>query len=100
MAASSRQLNTVALAPFSSEEMLSFLSEHGSINLDDVAKQMQESRRKKLLEKHKSSIFKSKDGRWRTYLKDKETGKRRMIVKTYQLKSLLKVLKLDYEIVV
>ena len=74
MATSNKKLNTAALALFSSEDVLSFLSEHGNINLDDVATQMQESRRNELLKKHKSSIFKSKDGRWRTYVKD-ETKK-------------------------
>ena len=67
---------------FTSDEMLSYLSENGIINMNDVSEMMQDSRRISLLNKHPYRIYQGKDGRWRTYVKDESKPHgRRLIVK-------------------
>ncbi len=70
-------------ASFSSDDVLSFLTENGTIDLRDVEEQMRKSRKERILEKHPYKIYQGKDGRWRTHLPD-ETKKegRRLIVKS------------------
>ena len=64
--------------------MLSFLEDNGMINVEDVETIMM----KKLVEKtikdnHPYEIYRSKDGRWNTYIKDTDSPRgRKRIVKT------------------
>ncbi len=68
--------------PFTSEEVLSYLSENGMINMNDVSESMQEAKRNSILNKHPYRIFQGKDGRWRTYVKDETNSYgRKMLVK-------------------
>ena len=77
------KLNTASLASFSPEEMLSYLQENGKIDLGDVSNEMQNTRRKQLLAKHNYKIYRGKDGRWRTYIKDDSLSSgRKLLVKT------------------
>ena len=59
-------------------EILNFLVDSGSIDLDGVEIQMKKTRRDQFLSKHPYSIYQDKDGRWRTYVKDevKKHGRR------------------------
>lgn len=60
------------------KNILSFLEEQGMINIDDVQVMMEEKRRQDIISKHEFSIFKDKDGRWKTTIRDssKKNGKR------------------------
>lgn len=72
-------------ANISSEHMLSFLHEHGIINIDDVQKQMNKKRKEELLKQHPFDIWQGNDSRYRTYLSDStQKSGRRMIVKTHE----------------
>ncbi len=78
------QLNNPSSASFSAQEMLSFLEDNGMISVEDVETMMM----KKMVEKtikdnHPYEIYKSKDGRWNTYIKDADNPRgRKRIVKT------------------
>lgn len=69
---------------FSSQEILSYLSQNGTIDLRDVEHDMRRSRKEKILKKHPYTIYQGTDGRWRTHLPDesKKEG-RRLIVKSH-----------------
>ena len=60
------------------DDMLKFLQDQGIIDLDDVREKMEQERRRRILSKHKYSIFQDKDGRWKTTILDstKKNGKR------------------------
>ena len=67
------------------EEILSFMTTNGMIDLDGVETQMRISRRKKIIDAHPYSIYEGSDGRWHTYVKDETKGSgRRMIVRKTQ----------------
>ena len=70
-------------ASFSDSEILSFLTENGTIDLRDVEEKMKKARKESILKEHPYKIYQGKDGRWRTHLPDesKKEG-RRLIVKT------------------
>lgn len=57
-------------------DLLNYALEHGMINLSYVQEQIDMNKRKELLEKHPYKISQGKDGKWRTYLPDKEKGRR------------------------
>ena len=63
--------------------MLSFLTENGIINTDDVQDQMKKKFKEAILKHHRHKIWQGKDGRYRTHIDD-STAKsgRRLIVKT------------------
>lgn len=65
------------------DEILKFAIETGIINMPGVQSKIAMKKRKELLEKHTYKIWKGNDGKWRTYLPDKEKG-RRMIKKNSQ----------------
>ena len=68
---------------FTPDEILSYISQNGTIDLRDVEEDMRKSRKEKILEKHPYSIYQGSDGRWRSHLPDesKKEG-RRLIVKS------------------
>ncbi len=68
---------------FTPDEILSHLSQNGTIDLRDVEEDMRKSRKEKILEKHPYSIYQGSDGRWRSHLPDesKKEG-RKLIVKS------------------
>lgn len=65
---------------FEKDEILDFLSNNGIISIEDVETIM---KRKEIEAAHQYAIYQGKDGRWRTYVKDEEKG-RRLIVKKNQ----------------
>lgn len=74
------QLNNPVSASFSPEEMLSFLSDSGTIDLSRVRNEMIKAEIDKVIESsHKSPITQGPDGRWRTSVY--EGKKRRLIAK-------------------
>ena len=78
---SSSKKTAIGMTDYSPEEILGFLSRSGQINFNDVEKAMKDSMLKKVLqEKHPYKIFRSKDGRWNTYVKDpaKPSGRKRI----------------------
>lgn len=56
-------------------EILQFIIQSGIINFDDVQNNMEAMKRKELLDKHLYKIWQGKDGKWYTYLPDKEKGR-------------------------
>lgn len=74
---------SLAAAP-TAEELLAYLAASGTIDLDGAKAQMAKSQKEDLLrEKHPYKIYKSKDGRWRTYIRDGESSQgRKLIVRT------------------
>lgn len=57
------------------KDLLKFIVDSGMINLSYVQEQIEMNKRKELLEKHPYSIWQGKDGKWYTYLPDKEKGR-------------------------
>lgn len=69
--------SSLGLSEMGAAEMLSFLAQSGTINLDGVAAAMKKAEEERILrEHHPYKIFKGSDGRWKTYIRD-ETKKRR-----------------------
>lgn len=62
-------------------ELLKYAVENGMIDLSYVQEQIEMSKRNELLEKHPYAISRGSDGKWRTYLPDKEKG-RKMVKKS------------------
>ena len=60
----------------SDAELLKFMEDNGMINLSCVRKQKAMSDRKRYLSNHPYKIWQGKDGYWRTYLPDKEKGRK------------------------
>ena len=71
------ELNNLQCA--NENDILRFIINSGIINLSDVQNGMEAMKRKELLEKHPYKIWQGKDGKWRTYLPDK--NQRKMIKK-------------------
>lgn len=63
------------------DDLLKYAIENGMIDLSYVQEQIEMNKRKELLGKHPYTISHGNDGKWRTYLPDKEKG-RRMIKKS------------------
>ena len=60
-----------------------YVLENNIIDLSYVQEKIEMTKRKELLEKHPYKISQGKDGKWRTYVPDKESG-RKMIKKNTQ----------------
>ena len=71
------ELNNLQCA--NENDILRFIINSGIINLSNVQNGMEAMKRKELLEKHPYKIWQGKDGKWRTYLPDK--NQRKMIKK-------------------
>ena len=54
---------------------LRFIIDNGMININDVQNSMEAMKKKELSEKHPYKIWQGKDGKWYTYLPDKEKGR-------------------------
>ena len=66
------KMNSYAiLASLSPQEILDFQIRNGMLNLDDVREQIVDKERKKILQMHPYAISHGKDGRWRTWVPDK-----------------------------
>lgn len=63
-------------------EMLNYAIEHGMIDLSHIEDIIEMNKRKELLSKHTSPITQGRDGYWRTYLPDKEKGRRQIKKRT------------------
>lgn len=63
------------------EEMLKLALDSSIIDIEDVKRQLIMKEREELLSQHPWSISEGKDGKWRTYLPDKERG-RKMVKRT------------------
>lgn len=59
-------------------DILRFIINNGIVNISDVQNSIEAMKKKELLEKHPYKIWEGKDGKWRTYLQEKN-GERRMI---------------------
>lgn len=57
------------------DELLKYAIENGMIDLSYVQAQIEMNKRKEILEKHTYKIWKGSDGKWYTYLPDKEKGR-------------------------
>ena len=66
---------------YAATDILQYLLNSGTINIDDVAADMKKEEQKKILNQHPYPISKGKDGRYRTYVK-KEDGSRKQIAKS------------------
>lgn len=62
----------------SNAELLKYAIENGIINPALVQEQIEMQKRKELLEKHPYKITCGKDGRWSTYLPDKDSGRKQI----------------------
>ena len=58
-----------------SNDILRFIINSGMLDINDVQNSMEAMKRKELLEKHPYKIWQGKDGKWYTYLPDKEKGR-------------------------
>ena len=78
------KMNSYAiLASLSPQEILDFQIRNGMLNLDDVREQIVDTERKKILKAHPYAISRGKDGRWRTWVPDKNAKDcRKKIAKT------------------
>ena len=63
--------SSAILASLSPQELLDFQIRNGMLNLDDVREQIVDTERKKILQMHPYAISHGKDGRWRTWVPDK-----------------------------
>ena len=62
-------MTAIGMTEYSPEEILGFLSRSGQINFNDVEQEMKNSKIEQILrEKHPYKIYKSKDGRWNTFM--------------------------------
>ncbi|MBR3376719.1 MAG: site-specific integrase [Mogibacterium sp.] len=76
-----------ASASFSDTEILSYLKNNGTIDLNGVVEDMARSRREQLLQQHKYAITERSDGRWQTYVPDESCRNgRRLIAKSTKKK--------------
>ena len=72
----------IILENVTAADMLQFLSDNGTIDLNDVADKMRKSELQKIIDQHPFEIAQTgKDKRWRTYIKG-EDGKRKLIAKS------------------
>lgn len=72
----------IATTSYSDADILRYLLDSGTIgSIDNVAAQMREAERKKLLVRHPYALTQGKDGRWRSYVLLSD-GKRKQIAKS------------------
>lgn len=62
-------------------EILTYLLQNGTIDLESITSSIIDGKRKAVLDKHPYPIWQGKDGRWRTYVRE-EGCSRRMIAKS------------------
>lgn len=60
----------------SGEELLKYAMAEGIIDLSSVRKQLEMAKREEYLAKHEYKIWQGNDGKWRTYIPDKEKTRR------------------------
>lgn len=65
------------------ENILKYAIENGMIDMSSMQKQIDMSKRKKILDTHRYKISKGRDGKWRTYIPDQKSG-RKMIKRNTQ----------------
>lgn len=68
---------------YSAADVLHYLLSNGAINLDEVACSMKKAEKEKILAQHPYPITQGKDGRWRTYVKKEEGGRKQIAKSTY-----------------
>lgn len=81
------QSNTITnsiLSSISKEEIFAMIADGVKIeDVDDLCMKVEMKRREELLSMHKENVWKSEsDGRFRTYVIDADTGKRKLIART------------------
>lgn len=64
---------------YSADDILSTIYEEGILNEDGVRLIMRKKHLQYVLSHHEHKIWQSKDGRWKTYITDEESGKRKQI---------------------
>ena len=64
---------------YSADDILSTIYEEGILNEDGVRLIMRKKHLQFVLSHHEHSIWQSADGRWKTYITDEESGKRKQI---------------------
>ena len=75
--------NIAASSSCSQEELLRYILERDNLSLDGVVSDYMKVRKEQILANHPYTIFQSKDGRYRTYIKDPSMSSgRRMIAKS------------------
>ena len=75
-------LSTGHASVSSQAELLRFILERDNLSLDDAVSEMQKAKRNRIIDNHPYSIFRTKDGRWRSWLPDKNSkGGRKQICK-------------------
>ena len=63
----------IILENVTAADMLQFLSDNGTIDLNDVADKMRKSELQKIIDQHPFEIAQTgKDKRWRTYIKGED----------------------------
>lgn len=60
---------------FQNSDILRFIINNGMIDISDVQNSIEAMKREELLKKHPYKIWQGKDGKWYTYLPDKEKGR-------------------------
>ena len=73
----------IIIEEISNENLLKYAMEHGMIDMLCIQEQIKMNKRKELLEKHPYKIWEGKDGKWRTYLSQKDSD-RKMIKRNTQ----------------
>ena len=58
------------------EDLLRFGVQNGMIDISSIQEKIEMKRREEILSKHPYKIWQGTDGKWRTYLPDKEKGNR------------------------
>lgn len=58
------------------DDILKYLVDNGMIDISRVQEEIEMSKREALLKQHKYAVSQGKDGKWRTYVPDKEKGRR------------------------
>ena len=64
---------------YSADDILSTIYEEGILNEDGVRLIMRKKHLQYVLDHHEHRIWQSSDGRWKTYITDEESGKRKQI---------------------
>lgn len=56
-------------------DLLKYAEENGMLDISSITKQVEQMKRKELLERHQYSVWQGKDGRWYTRFSDKDKGR-------------------------
>ena len=75
-----RTTNDNLIADDKAAKILRFLLTDGSIDLGDAESAMNKARRREILNEHHFAITQGKDGRWRTYVRIKDSKKKRKML--------------------